>query len=144
MTHFQINKILKYIGFALFLLIWSIFIIRFAKNIYVMIFLLGLVYIPFCRFITNVTWLNSIWISFVALTISIALTILLVDFWIVKSPDGMSLGIRPIFVQTFNHLSFIKNEYELSNFLILLRIVLNILFTLILFQLTSLIKIKCN
>jgi hypothetical protein len=144
MIHFQFNRFFIYLGFALFLIVSSIFIIRFAINVYAIILLLGLGYIPFCRIITNVTWLNSIWISFVTLAISIALTILIVDIWVVKSPDGISLGIRPIFVPIFNHLSFINNEYDLSDFLLILRIILNSLFTLLLFELVRMFKIKNN
>jgi len=87
--------------------------------------------LPFCKWISGVRWLHCIWIGYSVIIASLTLTVLLVDFWIYYSPDGMTRDIRPILSPIFRKIAFIKNEYDLNDFNMLLRILINSLLSVL-------------
>ncbi len=148
MKRYRINILVKYVAFALVLCIWT-FLSEAVSDaldmeLYGIIIILGLIYIPFNRWILNKNWINSIWSSYIIILISVTLVILIVDFGMLYSPDGISYGVRPFLQPLIRKIPFIKNEYDLYDFGLILRIVLNIFISILLFEIARLIIKKNN
>jgi hypothetical protein len=116
-------------------MIWGIFILEIDMqlniNIWLALIIIGSLNIPFCKWFIGIRWLDSIWTGYLISTVSIVLSILLVDFWINYSPDGMTQDIRPILQPLFSKLTFIRNEYDMNDFNMLLRVTFNSLLSII-------------
>jgi hypothetical protein len=95
---------------------------------------IGAVYFLFARWIINIDWKWTIPIGYLISIITISLTIGIIDFGIFHYPYGTGREVRPFFSPLITNLSFIKNEYDLSDFLFLIRILVNGIISVILFE----------
>jgi hypothetical protein len=140
------NSKTKYIVFFISLIAWSIVALRLLGTLKIGLIgipiILGLIYIPFCRWVLKILWINTLWFSFVISSLSLCCTIALIDFGVYYYPNDMFMEIRPTFVPIFERLTFINNEYDFADFMLLVRVIVNAIISMLLFELTRIVKNK--
>lgn len=140
MKIFLVNRLIKYLILLLSLIIWtsvsllwiSAILLNNLLGIYIIV---GLIYFLFVRLILKIDWKWTIPMGYLIATVAITLTIGLIDYGLFVYPDEMGREIRPAFMPLFTKISWIKNEYDFNDFLFILRILVNGLITIGLFEL---------
>jgi len=145
MKIFLENRLIKYFILLLSLIIWTsvslLWISGILLNNLIGIYIIvGLIYFLFVRLILKVDWKWTIPVGYLIATVAITLTIGLIDYGLFVYPDEMGREIRPTFIPLFAKISWIKNEYDLNDFLFLLRALFNGLITIGLFELIYRLK----
>jgi hypothetical protein len=134
------NRLIKYFILLLSLIIWtSVSLIWIAgillNNLLGIYIIVGLIYFLFVRLILKIDWKWTIPVGYIFATVAITLTIGLIDYGLFVYPNEMVREIRPAFIPLFTKFSWIKNEYDLNDFIFILRILINGLITIVLFEL---------
>ena len=139
------NRLFKYFILLLSLIIWTSVSLLWISGILLnnllgIYIIIGLIYFLFVRWILCFDWKWTIIVGYLIASVAITLTIGLIDFGLFVYPDEMVREIRPAFMPLFTKISFIKNEYDLNDFLFILRILVNGLITIGLFEMIYQLK----